>query len=180
MENGNNTDSINTHTRSPEVNRPDNLNSVISFLAIDATFSIYFGWTTVASIVNITCALIGSGVYGAPHPDQYAIVIISIATAVFLVVVLRPSTGNWAYGFVFTWAAIAISKGDQCGGLVKKSDHEFFGVVNASPGSAITDDEQVCTRVQNTALWCAILVAVMSGCRLIWWIWQVHLQLSRK
>jgi hypothetical protein len=142
----------------------------VSYVAVDLTFSVYCGWCTAASIINATGALIGGGHYGGAHPDQYAIAMLVVAALVFLAVILRPCSANWAFGFVFTWAAVAISKGDQCGGLVKKGAGEVFRT-RANGGSL--GDEEACARVQATALACAVLVGVVAGGRLSWWVWKL-------
>eukprot|EP00457_Paulinella_chromatophora_P009768 gb/GEZN01009841.1/.p1 GENE.gb/GEZN01009841.1/~~gb/GEZN01009841.1/.p1 ORF type:complete len:333 (-),score=42.42 gb/GEZN01009841.1/:191-1189(-) len=122
----------------------------LSYYAVDFTFSIYCAWCTVASILNVALSLIGSGVY--ENQVEWAITILVVAAVIFLAMVRRK--WNWAYGFVFTWAAIAIRNADQCGGMIKTTDGTF-------------DDTAGCDRVQLTAYVLAIIVGVVSGFTLI-------------
>ena len=150
--------------------------AVVSYIAVDFTFSVYAGWTSVAAVLNVTSCLIGSGHYGGAHPDRYAVAMIVVAACIFLAVVLRPCTANWAFGFVFPWAAVAISKGSQCGGLVQKGGGEFFR--SRAIGGTLADEE-ACARVQGAAAACAVLVGVVAGGRLLWWVWRLRSVASR-
>ena len=58
---------------------------------------------------------------------------------------------------MFTWAAIAISNGEQCGGDVATKDGVF-------------DDEDACQMVQNCAYALGVAVGVLAGIRAIWWV----------
>jgi hypothetical protein len=128
-----------------------------SYFSVDWTFSIYCGWTTAASILNVSCSLVGVGYYGGKHVSQqaWAVVMLAIASIIYSLMIIRK--WNWAYGAVFTWAAIAISNGEQCGGDVATKDGVF-------------DDEDACTMVQRSAFVMGVAVGVLASIRAIRWV----------
>ena len=92
--------------------------STLELIAVDLPFSIYFGWVTVASILNVTLGLVASGFdkrrVKRDHA-QWAVAVLGIAAGIFATMVLKE--GNWAYGFVYPWAILAIRdelKNRQC------------------------------------------------------------------
>lgn len=142
---------------------PGVFGTLLQYFAVDFAFSIYCAWTTVASILNLALSLIGSGFYGNGHQDAWAIAILVIAALIFLGMVLLKN--NWAYGFVFTWAAMAIAskqKSTQCGGV------------------AMFDDAAGCTRVQHAAVSLAAIVGVVSALRMVYYFWSVLQKRSSK
>jgi len=136
------------------------VNLIVTYLGVDFAFSIYCAWTTVASILNVSLSLIGSGFYGNGHQDVWAVIILVVASVIFLGMVMLKN--NWAYGLVFTWAAMAIksnAKSTSCTGV------------------ANFDDDAGCTRVQNAAMALAVIVGIASAYRLVYFIislWQQH------
>merc|ERR1711924_169883 len=87
---------------------PSTCATIFTYFAVDFAFSIYSGWITVSSILNVALALSASGFNGDGRGDQWAVAILVIAAIIFLLMVGLKS--NWAYGFVFTWASMAIAK----------------------------------------------------------------------
>jgi hypothetical protein len=135
--------------------------SLLSYFSVDFAFSIYCAWTTVASILNVSLSLVGSGFTGGAEMDRWAIAILVVAAVIFLLMVGLPEKQNWAYGFVFTWAAMAISKKDAALGCTNVT-----GSTNMDPAG--------CQRVQHTAIALAAIVGVASVlqllnyCRQLW------------
>lgn len=81
-------------------------------LAVHVPFSIYLGWLTIASIANVSVALVSIGWNGfGISPVSWSILILIIATLIGLLVVVRRR--DIAYGLVFVWAftGIAIKQG---------------------------------------------------------------------
>jgi len=147
--------------------QPSMLNTVVTYFAVDFAFSIYCAWTTVASILNVSLSLVGSGAYGgAESQSAWAIAILCVAASIFLLMVLLPSKANWAFGFVFTWAAMAISKNEaarSCTNIVN------FGVNNPA-----------CVRVQHTAVVLAAIVGVAAALRMVYYFVQIWQHRSNK
>jgi len=80
-------------------------------LLFDLPFSIYFGWCTVASIINFTTALVAAGYKGENVSEEkgaaiWGVIVLCVASLVFLAVIFREK--NFAYGLVFTWAAMFV------------------------------------------------------------------------
>jgi hypothetical protein len=81
-------------------------------LAVHVPFSAYLGWITIASIANVSVALVSIGWNGfGIVPELWASLIIIIASLIGLLVVVRGR--DIAYGLVFVWAfaGIAIKQG---------------------------------------------------------------------
>lgn len=77
-------------------------------LCFDVHFSMYTGWVTVASIVNMTISLTTTGWTGAPlTPSEWSVVMQTVALLInlFLVVTRR----DYVWGFVLCWASFWIA-----------------------------------------------------------------------
>lgn len=139
--------------------QPSVLNTLVTYFAVDFAFSVYCAWTTVASILNVSLSLSGSGVQS--NQTEWAIAILCVAASIFGLMVLLPSKANWAYGFVFTWAALAITsarKTSECADVIG------FG-----------DNETGCLRVQKASTALAAIVGVAAALRMIYFffsLWQ--------
>jgi cell division protein FtsW (lipid II flippase) len=70
-------------------------------------FSVYFGWTTVAVVANITVLLryLRWDAFGLPEPT-WAVIIVAVAAAIGTATMLRNR--DVAYGLVLIWAFIGI------------------------------------------------------------------------
>jgi len=87
--------------------KPDNGHSFLEFIFVDVAFSVYAGWTTVASIVNVSITLMvnkwdGFGI----SSSNWAAVMILIAAAINILYLFRER--NTIYPLVFSWASLAI------------------------------------------------------------------------
>eukprot|EP00036_Acanthoecidae_sp_10tr_P005096 CAMPEP_0182940222 /NCGR_PEP_ID=MMETSP0105_2-20130417/46943_1 /TAXON_ID=81532 ORGANISM="Acanthoeca-like sp., Strain 10tr" /NCGR_SAMPLE_ID=MMETSP0105_2 /ASSEMBLY_ACC=CAM_ASM_000205 /LENGTH=272 /DNA_ID=CAMNT_0025079691 /DNA_START=64 /DNA_END=879 /DNA_ORIENTATION=+ len=90
--------------------------SLTQLVVVDGTFSLYSGWVTVASILNMAVALKASGWRGNDDftESDWSALMGSIAAIIYLVFIFRRRDG--LYGLVFCWAAIAIisnNRGDR-------------------------------------------------------------------
>jgi len=147
-------------------------------LLLDAPLSIYLGWVCCASLVNLTIALqkaVG-WTWLASEEDNpaatFAIVLLVVATVMFLLVSLpprgsrvlavlptgvkqlfTPCQGNFAAGFVYLWASLAI---------VMESGMSS-GVCRRGKLEGVLDIPKVCSNVGTTALITGILVALASA-----------------
>lgn len=76
-------------------------------LFVGLPFSVYFGWTTVATVANITVWLVSIKWNGFGLADWvWAVVIIAVAAAIGTITMLRNR--DVAYGLVLLWAFIGI------------------------------------------------------------------------
>lgn len=83
--------------------------SLLERLLLDGTFSVYGGWGTVASIVNLTTAFVSSGWKGEPWTESgWSVLMLCIAALVNVLMIFRRSNPVWA--LVFTWAAFWIAQ----------------------------------------------------------------------
>lgn len=74
---------------------------------IGVPFSVYFGWTTVAVVANVTVLLVSVNWDGFGLSDAaWAVVIVLVAVAIGTVTMLRNR--DVAYGLVLIWAYIGI------------------------------------------------------------------------
>ncbi|MGD6992990.1 TspO/MBR family protein [Sutcliffiella horikoshii] len=72
-----------------------------------ATFSIYLGWISVATIANISYVLVEKGWNGFGLSDvTWTIIMLVVAT--LLAIGFRISQADWIYPLVFVWAFIGI------------------------------------------------------------------------
>jgi len=77
-------------------------------IAIHLPFSVYLGWITIASIVNIAVALVSANWDGLGiSPETWAIIIIIIALLLTLAVIATRK--DIAYGLVIVWALFGIA-----------------------------------------------------------------------
>lgn len=76
---------------------------------VQAPFSLYLGWITVATIANVTTVLdfVGWGGWGVP-PEAWAVVMLVVATAIALAVVLTRRDVLYALVIVWAFAGIAV------------------------------------------------------------------------
>lgn len=90
-------------------------NSSISWrerIAVQAPFSVYFGWITIASIANVAAALVSVGWNGfGLSAETWGILVILIALLITTLVVITRRDA--AYGLVIVWALIGISLGQS-------------------------------------------------------------------
>jgi hypothetical protein len=84
----------------------------LDFILIDLAFSLYGGWVTVASIVNVSAALYKSGWDGgAISPEVWSPLMLFIALIVNSLMVYNKQDAAWPA--VLVWAAVAISKNEN-------------------------------------------------------------------
>lgn len=77
-------------------------------LAVHLPFSVYLGWITIATIANISAALVNLGWDGAGiDATTWAIVI--VAVAVLITVLMLAIRKDIAYALVIVWALIGIA-----------------------------------------------------------------------
>lgn len=97
--------------------QPDNGHGALDRLVVALPFSIYSGWTTVASIVNVACAGVALQWDGHPlTPSAWSAVLICVAAVINLLVLARR--GDPVYPLVFVWASAAIHTGHKSDELV--------------------------------------------------------------
>lgn len=76
--------------------------------AAAAPFSLFFGWISVATIANVTIALVASGWRGGPlAPATWAVLLLAVATALGATSALRDR--DPVFSLVVAWAAVAIA-----------------------------------------------------------------------
>lgn len=76
--------------------------------ALDATFSVYFGWICVATLANLSVLVLATGGWPpALGPAGWAMAMLAAAAAVFLGVGLRRR--DPVFMAVFLWAAVGIA-----------------------------------------------------------------------
>jgi len=81
-------------------------------IAVQAPFSVYFGWITIASIANVAAALVSVGWNGLGlSAETWGILVILIALLITTLVVITRR--DVAYGLVIVWALIGISSGQS-------------------------------------------------------------------
>ena len=81
-------------------------------IAVQAPFSVYFGWITIASIANVAAALVSVGWNGLGlSAETWGILVILIALLITTLVVITRR--DVAYGLVIIWALIGISSGQS-------------------------------------------------------------------
>jgi hypothetical protein len=100
-------------------------------LTVHLPFSVYFGWITIASIANVSTALvsIGWGGFGIPA-ETWAILVIVIALLITSLVVFTKT--DFAYGLVVIWALVGISangSGNEIVALVAQVSAAIVAVI---------------------------------------------------
>ena len=76
-------------------------------LLVGLPFSVYFGWTTVAVVANVTVFLVSRGWDGFGLPEStWAVIIVLVAMVIGTVTMLRNR--DVAYGLVLVWAFAGI------------------------------------------------------------------------
>ena len=117
--------------------QPDNGHSWVDTLALSVPFSIYAGWTTVASIVNVACAGVALQWDGYPlSPSAWSAALICIAAMINLAVMARRR--DPVYPLVFVWAAAAIHTGHADDALVATTSLVAAVVVGVADAVACT------------------------------------------
>lgn len=87
-------------------------------LAVDAPFSLYFGWITAATIVNLATVLYDLGRWPLGFTmEEWALA--SVATALAIYASMLALTRDLIYGAVFVWAASGIASDDATGEAVR-------------------------------------------------------------
>lgn len=77
--------------------------SYLEYFAIDFTFSVYAGWATVASIVNLSAALVASGWDGSPWTEAgWSVLLMVVAAIINLLMIYREE--NAVHALVYVWA----------------------------------------------------------------------------
>lgn len=77
-------------------------------LAVHLPFSVYLGWITIATIANVSAALVSSGWDGAGiSQETWAIVIVIVASIITILVIVARR--DIAYGLVVIWALVGIA-----------------------------------------------------------------------
>lgn len=81
--------------------------TVTQFLTVDGPFSLYFGWITAATLVNVGTLCFDWQRYPFElSMDQWALATVTAAAAIYVWMVTL--TRDAVYGAVFVWAAIGI------------------------------------------------------------------------
>ena len=76
-------------------------------LLVGLPFSVYFGWSTVATVANMTVLLVSRKWDGFGLPDAtWAVIIVLVAMAIGTITMLRNR--DVAYGLVLIWAFVGI------------------------------------------------------------------------
>ncbi|NBX45194.1 MAG: tryptophan-rich sensory protein [Gammaproteobacteria bacterium] len=85
--------------------------SLTEFLCVDGVFSIYFGWITSATLINISALFFDVSWYPfGMSMDQWALATVCVATGIYVWV--GTLSRSAAYCAVFVWAAIGIYRGE--------------------------------------------------------------------
>jgi len=91
--------------------------SLVERVVVDGTFGVYLGWVSVASVANITTALVSSGVDPpAPLAEILAVIALTLAAGLGGVYAYRLG-GRWAIAGAMSWALAAIAIGRLVGPL---------------------------------------------------------------
>jgi len=91
--------------------------SRVERIVVDGTFGVYLGWVSVASVANITTALVTSGVQPpTPLAELLAVVALALAAVLGGVYAFRFG-GRWAIALAMSWALVAIAIGRLTGPL---------------------------------------------------------------
>lgn len=96
-------------------------------------FSIYLGWISVATIVNIASALYDSNWNGGISPEIWAVILMLIGATIAIVITLRYQ--DIAYPLVLVWALVAIAVRQSAFPLVSAT---AVGLSIAVTGVALT------------------------------------------
>lgn len=89
-------------------------NSVMEVIFLDGIFSIYCGWATVASVVNVTAACVSVGWNGAPWTAAgWSVLMMVIAAVINILIIVLRNNSVWA--LVYTWGVywIAVANADD-------------------------------------------------------------------
>ncbi len=111
-------------------------------LAVHVPFSVYLGWITVATIANVTAALVCSGWTGGPLSEEIWTILVIVVGLLITGGVLFTRR-DIAYGLVIVWAYL---------GIVIKQQDPFLGN----------------TTVSNTALISLIIIAIACVVVFLW------------
>jgi len=110
-----------------DINRNDS--PIREKLAVQLPFSVYLGWITIATIANISVALVASNWNGfGVSPETWAMAIIIVA--LIIAVAVTVTRKDVAYPLVIIWALIGISV-NQGGGTVISSLSKTSAIIVA-------------------------------------------------
>jgi len=105
-------------------------------IAIHLPFSIYLGWITIASIVNVAVALVAVNWDGfGVSPETWAIIIMVIALLLALTVIATRK--DIAYGLVIAWALFGIASKQANPSIVATAQVGIIVILIASVAVAI-------------------------------------------
>jgi hypothetical protein len=75
---------------------------------VQIPISVYLGWITVATVVNVASALYSLGwTGGGISSELWTAIVIGVSAAIALVIAIRYQ--DWAFGLVIVWAFVAIA-----------------------------------------------------------------------
>lgn len=107
--------------------------TAVEFLSIDITFSVYAGWVTAASIVNVAAALVGSGWTGSPWTGEgWSALIAVVAAGIYLFVLYKRK--DVAYALVYCWAFLAVILNNKDSVAIVVTDAVLIGVIGVASG----------------------------------------------
>jgi benzodiazapine receptor len=110
-----------------DINRNDE--PIREKLAVQLPFSVYIGWITIATIANISVALVASNWNGfGISPETWAMAIIIVALIIAVAVTLTRK--DVAYSLVIIWALVGISV-NQGGATVVASLTKISAIIVA-------------------------------------------------
>ncbi len=82
----------------------DRPESWIEAVVVDGTFGVYLGWVSVASVANVTAALVGSGIDpGGVWSEVVAAIVLAVAALLGALFAFRLG-GRWAIAVAMAWA----------------------------------------------------------------------------
>lgn len=95
-------------------------------IAIRLPFSVYLGWITIATVANVTVALIEAGLDAGDLAAPIAVGVLAVAAGI--VIRILWTLGDLAIGAVLVWAFIGVA--------VAQRGEEFLVVAGANLGAA--------------------------------------------
>ncbi|MBN9103985.1 MAG: hypothetical protein J0I14_03185 [Propionibacteriaceae bacterium] len=84
-------------------------------LVVDGTFGLYLGWTAVATVANITAALVASGIDPSPLAAEWLAVVVLATAAVIGVLLSRVLGARVAVALAMGWGLAWIAVGRLAG-----------------------------------------------------------------
>lgn len=89
--------------------------SAVEKLVVDGTFGLYLGWTAVATVANVTAALVASGVRPSPMAAEGLAVVVLAVAAVIGVLLSRILDARLAVALAMGWGLGWIAAGRLAG-----------------------------------------------------------------